>query len=230
MSSFCWAPVVAGSLGGGGACERGGRPAAGGRATDRPLGPRAGVTGATSLLVILAKYRLDGRKDARALSSNSLTEGPEPDSLEDPRLEKLWHKVPGRGLVSGMGAAGPSSAHVLLFLCGGLSLGGGAEVWTGSPLGSCSLRLPQAKTSGKFSRDELDKLWREFQHHREKVQEYNVLLEALSRTEGVPTPPPSDSPTPRAPCSLREGSCGRARAGGPCRCLWQVRGRVRWST
>ncbi|XP_014388936.1 PREDICTED: alpha-2-macroglobulin receptor-associated protein [Myotis brandtii] len=46
-------------------------------------------------------------------------------------------------------------------------------------------RLPQAKTSGKFSRDELDKLWREFQHHREKVQEYNVLLETLSRTEEI---------------------------------------------
>ncbi|ELK32957.1 Alpha-2-macroglobulin receptor-associated protein [Myotis davidii] len=74
-------------------------------------------------------YRLDGRKDARAPSSNSLTEGPEQDSLEDPRLEKLWHK---------------------------------------------------AKTSGKFSRDELDKLWREFQHHQ-----YNVLLETLSRTEEI---------------------------------------------
>ncbi|XP_008149118.1 alpha-2-macroglobulin receptor-associated protein [Eptesicus fuscus] len=87
-----------------------------------------------NLNVILAKYRLDGRKDARALRSNSLAEGPEQDSLEDPRLEKLWHK---------------------------------------------------AKTSGKFSRDELDKLWREFQHHREKVREYNVLLETLSRTEEI---------------------------------------------
>nr|KAF6501194.1 LDL receptor related protein associated protein 1 [Molossus molossus] len=85
-----------------------------------------------SLNVILAKYRLDGRKDARAISSNSLNEGTEQDSLEDPRLEKLWHK---------------------------------------------------AKTSGKFSREELDKLWRELQHHREKVREYNVLLETLSRTE-----------------------------------------------
>ncbi|KAF6131274.1 LDL receptor related protein associated protein 1 [Phyllostomus discolor] len=85
-----------------------------------------------NLNVILAKYGLDGRKDARALSSNSLNDGTEQDSLEDPRLEKLWHK---------------------------------------------------AQTSGKFSREELDKLWREFQHHREKVREYNVLLEALSRTE-----------------------------------------------
>ncbi|XP_023375440.1 alpha-2-macroglobulin receptor-associated protein [Pteropus vampyrus] len=87
-----------------------------------------------SLSVILAKYGLDGRKDARAVSGNSLGGGMEQDSLEDPRLEKLWHK---------------------------------------------------AKTSGKFSRDELDKLWREFQHHREKVREYDAMLEALSRTEDI---------------------------------------------
>ncbi|KAM5339140.1 alpha-2-macroglobulin receptor-associated protein [Glossophaga mutica] len=87
-----------------------------------------------NLNVILAKYSLDGRKDARALRSNSLNDGAEQDSLEDPRLEKLWHK---------------------------------------------------AQTSGKFSREELDKLWRELQHHREKVREYNVLLETLSRMEEV---------------------------------------------
>lgn len=87
-----------------------------------------------NLNVILAKYGLDGRKDARAVSSNSLGDGAEQDGLEDPRLEKLWHK---------------------------------------------------AKTSGKFSREELDKLWREFQHHKEKVREYNVLLETLSRTEEI---------------------------------------------
>lgn len=44
----------------------------------------------------------------------------------------------------------------------------------------------QAKTSGKFSGEELDKLWRELQHHKEKVQEYHVLLEALGRTGGAP--------------------------------------------
>lgn len=49
----------------------------------------------------------------------------------------------------------------------------------------------QAQTSGKFSREELDKLWREFQHHREKVREYNVLLETLSRTEGASCSRPS---------------------------------------
>ncbi|XP_049646021.1 alpha-2-macroglobulin receptor-associated protein isoform X2 [Suncus etruscus] len=41
----------------------------------------------------------------------------------------------------------------------------------------------KAKTSGKFSDPELDKLWRELLHHREKMREYNVLLEALSREE-----------------------------------------------
>ncbi|XP_054437869.1 alpha-2-macroglobulin receptor-associated protein [Pteronotus mesoamericanus] len=87
-----------------------------------------------NLNVILARYGLDGRKDARAQSSNFLDAGTEQDSLEDPRLEKLWHK---------------------------------------------------AQTSGKFSREELDKLWRELQHHREKVREYNMLLQTLSRTEEI---------------------------------------------
>lgn len=43
----------------------------------------------------------------------------------------------------------------------------------------------QAKTSGKFSDEELDKLWREFKHHKEKIHEYNILLETVSRTEGA---------------------------------------------
>ncbi|XP_037685239.1 alpha-2-macroglobulin receptor-associated protein [Choloepus didactylus] len=83
-----------------------------------------------SLSVILAKYGLDGKKDAQVGSSNSVS-GDE-DRLEDPRLEKLWHK---------------------------------------------------AKTSGKFSSEELEKLWRELKHHKEKVHEYNVLMETVSRTE-----------------------------------------------
>ncbi|CAH6980232.1 alpha-2-macroglobulin receptor-associated protein [Phodopus roborovskii] len=41
----------------------------------------------------------------------------------------------------------------------------------------------KAKASGKFSGEELDKLWREFLHHKEKVHEYNVLLDTLSRAE-----------------------------------------------
>nr|XP_004656056.1 alpha-2-macroglobulin receptor-associated protein [Jaculus jaculus] len=83
-----------------------------------------------SLNVILARYGLDGRKDAQVIHSNALNDGQ--DELGDPRLEKLWHK---------------------------------------------------AKTSGKFSSEELDKLWREFLHHKEKVHEYNVLLDTLSRAE-----------------------------------------------
>lgn len=50
-----------------------------------------------SLLVILAKYGLDGRKDAQAVNSNYLSDTAEDDSLGDPKLEKLWHKVPPRG-------------------------------------------------------------------------------------------------------------------------------------
>lgn len=47
-----------------------------------------------------------------------------------------------------------------------------------------SLCFFQAKSSGKFSDEELDKLWREFKHHKEKIREYNILLETVSRTEG----------------------------------------------
>ncbi|XP_067414980.1 alpha-2-macroglobulin receptor-associated protein isoform X1 [Emydura macquarii macquarii] len=43
----------------------------------------------------------------------------------------------------------------------------------------------KAKTSGKFSDQELDKLWREFKHHKEKIHEYNILLETVSRTEEI---------------------------------------------
>ncbi|XP_020847808.1 alpha-2-macroglobulin receptor-associated protein [Phascolarctos cinereus] len=82
--------------------------------------------------VILAKYGLDGKKDAQLINTNYVSDGTENDVLDDPRLEKLWNK---------------------------------------------------AKTSGKFSSEELDKLWREFKHHKEKVHEYNVLLETVSRTE-----------------------------------------------
>nr|AQS27618.1 hypothetical protein [Mus musculus] len=84
-----------------------------------------------NLNVILARYGLDGRKDAQMVHSNALNEDTQ-DELGDPRLEKLWHK---------------------------------------------------AKTSGKFSSEELDKLWREFLHYKEKIQEYNVLLDTLSRAE-----------------------------------------------
>lgn len=52
------------------------------------------LTPPCSLLVILAKYGLDGRKDSRVVSSNFVDHSPDDESLEDPRLEKLWHKVP----------------------------------------------------------------------------------------------------------------------------------------
>ena len=64
----------------------------------------------------------------------------------------------------------------------------------------------QAKTSGKFSSEELDKLWRELQHHKEKVQEYNVLLETLSRTEGAPRRRPWLQSVPEQSCWGAGGS------------------------
>lgn len=87
---------------------------------------------AHNLNVILARYGLDGRRDAQAVRSNAVEDGAQDEGLDDPQLEKLWHK---------------------------------------------------AKTSGKFSREELDRLWREFLHHKDKVQEYNMLLGTLSRAE-----------------------------------------------
>ncbi|XP_063780285.1 alpha-2-macroglobulin receptor-associated protein [Pseudophryne corroboree] len=43
----------------------------------------------------------------------------------------------------------------------------------------------KAKSSGKFSEDELDNLWREFLHQKEKTNEYNILLDTVSRTEEI---------------------------------------------
>lgn len=61
-----------------------------------PVGrwPDVSNTPRVPLLVILAKYGLDGRKDTQAVNSNYLSDTAEDDSLGDPKLEKLWHKVP----------------------------------------------------------------------------------------------------------------------------------------
>ncbi|KAJ7335105.1 hypothetical protein JRQ81_013046 [Phrynocephalus forsythii] len=86
-----------------------------------------------NLHVILAKYGMNGKKDAPPGATNYIKDGLEDDDfLGDPRLEKLWNK---------------------------------------------------AKASGRFSDEELEKLWREFKHHKEKVHEYNILLETVSLTE-----------------------------------------------
>lgn len=87
-----------------------------------------------NLNVILAKYGLDGKKEAQVGDGNYIKGGTENDVLDDPRLDKLWNK---------------------------------------------------AKTSGKFSEEELEKLWREFKHHKEKTHEYNLLLDTVSRTEEI---------------------------------------------
>ncbi|MBN3300655.1 AMRP protein, partial [Amia calva] len=42
-----------------------------------------------------------------------------------------------------------------------------------------------AKSSGKFTTEELQSLRREFQHHRDKIQEYNLVMDAVSRTEEI---------------------------------------------
>uniref|UniRef100_F6UAC7 Uridine-cytidine kinase 2 n=4 Tax=Xenopus tropicalis TaxID=8364 RepID=F6UAC7_XENTR len=43
----------------------------------------------------------------------------------------------------------------------------------------------KAKTSAKFSEEELESLWRELAHHKEKIDEYNILLDTVSRTEEI---------------------------------------------
>ncbi|XP_059701238.1 alpha-2-macroglobulin receptor-associated protein isoform X2 [Haemorhous mexicanus] len=90
-----------------------------------------------NLNVIMTKYGMNGKKDSQLVDTNYIKDGTESDTLDDPRLEKLWSK---------------------------------------------------AKTSGKFSDEELDKLWREFKHHKEKIREYNILLETVSRTEEFEEP------------------------------------------
>ncbi|XP_064344587.1 alpha-2-macroglobulin receptor-associated protein isoform X1 [Camelus dromedarius] len=129
-----------------------------------------------SLNVILAKYGLDGRKDARAVSSNFLSHDAQDDSLEDPRLEKLWHKLLSRTCCLDHTEWGQELGFSLPW------------TWTVSMADRGVHPRPlcfQAKTSGKFSSENLDRLWREFQHYQDKVHEYNVLLETLSGTEEV---------------------------------------------
>uniref|UniRef100_UPI00398F4623 alpha-2-macroglobulin receptor-associated protein n=1 Tax=Pristiophorus japonicus TaxID=55135 RepID=UPI00398F4623 len=43
----------------------------------------------------------------------------------------------------------------------------------------------KATTSGKFNDDEVRKLRREFQHHQDKVEEYHILRETVSRNEDI---------------------------------------------
>uniref|UniRef100_A0AAY5L799 Low density lipoprotein receptor-related protein associated protein 1 n=1 Tax=Esox lucius TaxID=8010 RepID=A0AAY5L799_ESOLU len=43
----------------------------------------------------------------------------------------------------------------------------------------------KAKTSGKFSEEEMASLKREFQHHKDKIREYNIVMDTVSRTEEI---------------------------------------------
>uniref|UniRef100_A0A8C2D7Y4 Low density lipoprotein receptor-related protein associated protein 1 n=1 Tax=Cyprinus carpio TaxID=7962 RepID=A0A8C2D7Y4_CYPCA len=43
----------------------------------------------------------------------------------------------------------------------------------------------KAKTSGKFSDEELQTLQREFHHHKDKINEYNIVMDTVSQTEEI---------------------------------------------
>uniref|UniRef100_A0A8K9X4J1 Low density lipoprotein receptor-related protein associated protein 1 n=1 Tax=Oncorhynchus mykiss TaxID=8022 RepID=A0A8K9X4J1_ONCMY len=43
----------------------------------------------------------------------------------------------------------------------------------------------KAKSSGKFSEEEMQSLKREFQHHKDKISEYNIVMDTVSRTEEI---------------------------------------------
>lgn len=43
--------------------------------------------------VIMTKYGMNGKKDSQLVDTNYIKDGTESDTLDDPRLEKLWSKV-----------------------------------------------------------------------------------------------------------------------------------------
>lgn len=43
----------------------------------------------------------------------------------------------------------------------------------------------KAQSSGKFSEEELQILRKEFEHHKDKIHEYNVVMDTVSRTEEI---------------------------------------------
>lgn len=47
----------------------------------------------SSLAVIMTKYGMNGKKDSQLVDTNYIKDGTESDTLDDPRLEKLWSKV-----------------------------------------------------------------------------------------------------------------------------------------
>ncbi|KAK2502764.1 hypothetical protein MC885_001113 [Smutsia gigantea] len=128
------------------------------------------------LLLLLGPWPAAGHGGKYSREKNE----PEPPPKREPggefrmeKLNQLWEKARRYGLDGRKDTQATSN-----------SLNGGAQ---DDGLGDPRLEKlwHKAKTSGKFSSEELDKLWREFQHHQEKVLEYNILLETLSRTEDV---------------------------------------------
>lgn len=41
----------------------------------------------------MTKYGMNGKKDSHLVDTNYIKDGTESDTLDDPRLEKLWSKV-----------------------------------------------------------------------------------------------------------------------------------------
>lgn len=41
----------------------------------------------------MTKYGMNGKKDSQLADTNYIKDGTESDTLDDPRLEKLWSKV-----------------------------------------------------------------------------------------------------------------------------------------
>lgn len=41
----------------------------------------------------MTKYGMNGKKDSQLVDTNYIKDGTESDTLDDPRLEKLWSKV-----------------------------------------------------------------------------------------------------------------------------------------
>uniref|UniRef100_A0A8C9JH65 Alpha-2-macroglobulin receptor-associated protein n=1 Tax=Panthera tigris altaica TaxID=74533 RepID=A0A8C9JH65_PANTA len=141
-----------------------------------------------NLSVILAKYGLDGRKDAQAVNSNYLSDTAEDDSLGDPKLEKLWHKVPPRGsprtperALCGVWSRELCSARggragAVLTPCGLLR---------GAGVGSAEFEEPRVidlwdmAKSSNFTEKELESFREELKHFEAKIEKHNHYQKQL---------------------------------------------------
>lgn len=126
---------------------------------------------------------MDGKKDNRAMDSNNLKDHDVKlgETFEDPRLDKLWNKVSHDLLKL------TSKKTMVSFIdqVDQMSLTYHTESCCRKMFSLYVIRsLFQAKTSGKFSEEELQSLRKEFEHHKDKIHEYNIVMDTVSRTEG----------------------------------------------